>query len=136
MNHLVYLLFLAMAIMTTTTARPIPAPENAYIKSEIEKALPTFVGTGAGMGAVVAIPTGVENPLLLWPAMAAGVAAGGAVGAVGATGYGILAGTVKRGMQEKRRKEEGGRILDVVVGRHFQLPPFPLPSSFKAMSAG
>lgn len=90
-------LLFATAVMTTT-ARPIPAPEDAYIKSEIQRALPGWVGAGAGLGATLAVPVAVENPLLLGPALTLGPMVGGAAGAVGATGYGIVAGSVKKGM--------------------------------------
>ncbi|KAI9788243.1 MAG: hypothetical protein M1816_007009 [Peltula sp. TS41687] len=113
MNPLVYyLLSFAMAIITTTTtARPIPTPEDAYVKAEIEKALPGWVGTGAGIGATATMPFGVENPLLVFPGMVGGGAVGAAVGAAGATGYGVLAGNLKKG-----RLADVRVLLDAALG--------------------
>lgn len=99
MYHLSFLLFVAMAAITT--ALPIPTPEDAYIKSEIQRALPGWVGTGAGLGSTLAIPVFGHNPVLAAAAFPAGAAFGGALGGVGATAYGTLAGTVKRGMSEE-----------------------------------
>lgn len=70
---------------------PLPNPQKAYELSEIERALPGWVGTGAGIGAVILVTSEAAVPMMLILPVA-----GGAAGAIGGTTYGAVIGGVKR----------------------------------------
>ncbi len=77
-----------LLILTASAVNSLPIPGKEYILSEIQRAAPTYVGTGAAAGLL-----GVElGPLGTAGAMVAGAGLGG----LAAVGQGTLVGTYKR----------------------------------------